>query len=66
MWIEHLEVDDSDVDDMFKPVFRAGLPFGAARWVAALDRHCERLSCLATNVTNTRIGNLHLFLLPNP
>lgn len=54
-------MDDSGVHDMYKPVLSAGLGFGANRWVATLDRQCERLaSALATDASTTDIGNLTL------
>lgn len=59
-------MDDSGVHDMYKPVLSAGLGFGANRWVATLDRQCERLaSALATDASTTDIGNLTLSL-PSP
>lgn len=51
-WIEHVEVDDRDVHDLYKPIVNSGIAFGAKRWVAALDRQCERLaSAMATNIS---------------
>lgn len=48
-WVEHVEVDDTLVHNIYKPLVSSGLAFGAQRWVATLDRQCERLaSALAT------------------
>ncbi|MCD9637830.1 Homeobox-leucine zipper protein roc2 [Datura stramonium] len=54
IWVEHVEVDDSAVHTIYKPLVSSGLAFGAKRWVATLDRQCERLaSAMATyNPTN--------------
>lgn len=56
-WIEHVEVDDRGVHNIYKPVVNAGLAFGAKRWVATLDRQCERLaSAMATNIPAADVG----------
>ncbi|CAN1353750.1 Homeobox-leucine zipper protein PROTODERMAL FACTOR 2 [Linum perenne] len=50
-WVEHIEVDDVSVHDIYKPLVHSGLAFGAKRWVATLDRQCERLaSSMANNI----------------
>ncbi|KAK7280177.1 hypothetical protein RJT34_25239 [Clitoria ternatea] len=50
-WVEHVEVDDRAVHNLYKLLVNSGLAFGAKRWVASLDRQCERLaSTLATNI----------------
>ncbi|XP_076923041.1 homeobox-leucine zipper protein PROTODERMAL FACTOR 2-like isoform X2 [Bidens hawaiensis] len=43
-WVEHLEVDDGAVDDLYKVLVNSGLAFGAKRWLATLERQCERLA----------------------
>ncbi|KAE7995477.1 hypothetical protein FH972_000261 [Carpinus fangiana] len=51
VWVEHVEVDDRAVHNIYKPVVNSGLAFGAKRWVATLDRQCERLaSSMANNI----------------
>lgn len=51
-WIEHVEVDDRAVHNIYKPLVNSGLAFGAKRWVATLDRQCERLaSSMANNIS---------------
>ncbi|CAH2078341.1 unnamed protein product [Thlaspi arvense] len=50
-WVEHTEVDDRSVHTMYKPLVNTGFAFGAKRWVATLDRQCERLaSSMASNI----------------
>ena len=50
-WVEHVEVDDRAVHDIYKPLVNSGLAFGAKRWVSTLDRQCERLaSVMASNI----------------
>ncbi|KAL0283495.1 UNVERIFIED_CONTAM: Homeobox-leucine zipper protein MERISTEM L1 [Sesamum angustifolium] len=56
-WIEHVEVDDRAVHSIYKPLVNSGLAFGARRWVATLDRQCERLaSVLANNISAGDVG----------
>ncbi|KAF5472834.1 hypothetical protein F2P56_009511 [Juglans regia] len=51
VWVEHVEVDDRAVQSMYRPLLNSGLAFGAKRWVATLDRQCERLaSSMASNI----------------
>ncbi|KAE8714912.1 Homeobox-leucine zipper protein MERISTEM L1 [Hibiscus syriacus] len=51
IWVEHVEVDDRAVHNIYRPVVNSGLAFGAKRWVATLDRQCERLaSSMASNI----------------
>ena len=44
IWIEHVEVDNSEVHDLYKVFVKSTLGFEARRWVATLDRQCERLA----------------------
>ncbi|KAG9155218.1 hypothetical protein Leryth_026730 [Lithospermum erythrorhizon] len=50
-WIEHVEFDDRAVHNIYKLLVNSGLAFGAKRWIAMLDRQCERLaSAMANNI----------------
>ncbi|KAH0915160.1 hypothetical protein HID58_029606, partial [Brassica napus] len=61
-WVEHTEVDDISVHTMYKPLVNTGLAFGAKRWVATLDRQCERLaSSMASNIPT---GDLSVITSP--
>ncbi|GAB4825150.1 Homeobox-leucine zipper protein PROTODERMAL FACTOR 2 [Ancistrocladus abbreviatus] len=56
-WVEHVEVDDRGVHNIYKPLVNSGLAFGAKHWVATLDRRCERLaSVMATNIPTGDVG----------
>ncbi|XP_057764832.1 homeobox-leucine zipper protein MERISTEM L1-like [Salvia miltiorrhiza] len=56
-WVEHVEVDDRAVHSIYKPLVNSGLAFGAKRWVATLDRQCERLaSVMANNISAGDVG----------
>ncbi|KAI8001883.1 Homeobox-leucine zipper protein PROTODERMAL FACTOR 2 [Camellia lanceoleosa] len=51
IWVEHVEVDDRAVHNIYRPLVNSSLAFGAKRWVATLDRQCERLaSAMANNI----------------
>ncbi|KDP20783.1 hypothetical protein JCGZ_21254 [Jatropha curcas] len=51
IWVEHIEVDDRSLHSVYKPLVSSGVAFGAKRWVATLDRQCERLaSSMAINI----------------
>ncbi|GMH26888.1 hypothetical protein Nepgr_028731 [Nepenthes gracilis] len=52
-WVEHVEVDDSSGHSIYQLLVNSGLGFGAKRWVATLDRRCERLaSVMATSISS--------------
>ncbi|GAB4830928.1 Homeobox-leucine zipper protein MERISTEM L1 [Ancistrocladus abbreviatus] len=54
IWVEHVEVDDRAVHNLYRSLVNSGLAFGAKRWVATLDRQCERLaSVMASNISST-------------
>ncbi|KAJ1272895.1 hypothetical protein BS78_06G237900 [Paspalum vaginatum] len=56
-WVEHVEVDDRSVHNIYKLLVNSGLAFGARRWVGTLDRQCERLaSVMASNIPTSDIG----------
>ncbi|KAI5068520.1 hypothetical protein GOP47_0016865 [Adiantum capillus-veneris] len=45
-WVEHVEVDDKGVHPSYQTLVSSGLAFGAQRWVATLQRQCERVATL--------------------
>ncbi|KAE9593060.1 putative transcription factor & lipid binding HD-SAD family [Lupinus albus] len=56
-WVEHVEVDDRGVHNLYKQLVSSGHAFGAKRWVATLGRQCERLaSAMATNIPTGEVG----------
>ncbi|XP_022558399.2 homeobox-leucine zipper protein HDG2 isoform X1 [Brassica napus] len=63
-WVEHVEVDDrGGVHDLYKHMVSTGHAFGAKRWVAILDRQCERLaSVMATNISPGEVGGINIIL----
>ncbi|ONI18488.1 hypothetical protein PRUPE_3G218500 [Prunus persica] len=56
-WVEHVDVDERGVHNLYKQLVNSGNAFGAKRWVATLDRQCERLaSALASNIPTGDVG----------
>ncbi|XAR53773.1 hypothetical protein NMG60_11022454 [Bertholletia excelsa] len=56
-WVEHVEVDDRAVHNIYRGLVDSGLAFGAKRWIATLDRQCERLaSAMANNIPAGDVG----------
>ena len=55
-------MDDRGVHNLYKQLVSSGHAFGAKRWVATLDRQCERLvSAMATNIpAGDAGGNIYL------
>ncbi|KAJ0983185.1 hypothetical protein J5N97_011440 [Dioscorea zingiberensis] len=58
IWVEHMEVDDTNVADIYKPLVNSGLAFGAQRWVSSLQRQCHRLASATADVPLDEIGAL--------
>ncbi|CAH9142675.1 unnamed protein product [Cuscuta epithymum] len=54
-WVEHLEVEDKVlVHKLYRDVIQCGMAFGAERWLAVLQRMCERFVCLMVSGNSTR------------
>ncbi|KAJ4916069.1 Homeobox-leucine zipper protein HDG12 [Raphanus sativus] len=54
-WVEHVEVEEQEpVHEMFKDNIREGIAFGAERWIATLQRMCERFTALVEPATSSR------------
>lgn len=50
-------MDERGVHNLYKQLVNSGNAFGAKRWVATLDRQCERLaSALASNIPTGDVG----------
>ncbi|EPS65132.1 hypothetical protein M569_09641, partial [Genlisea aurea] len=59
-WIEHSEVEDAPLNPVFAGLVSSGASFGARRWLAVLQRQCERLaSLMARNISD-------LGVIPSP
>ncbi|GMQ11654.1 hypothetical protein CsSME_00054195 [Camellia sinensis var. sinensis] len=54
-WVEHVEIQDkTPTHRLFKDLIHSGLAFGAERWLATLQRMCERFACLMVTGNSTR------------
>lgn len=63
-WIEHIEADDTLIHTFYKAFVNSGLAFGAKRWIAMLDRQCERLaSAEATNSPQNNINHTRKYTI---
>uniref|UniRef100_A0A0C9RPZ3 TSA: Wollemia nobilis Ref_Wollemi_Transcript_4242_2947 transcribed RNA sequence n=1 Tax=Wollemia nobilis TaxID=56998 RepID=A0A0C9RPZ3_9CONI len=50
-WVEHAEYDNIGVHRIFRSMVNSGMAFGAQRWLATLQRQCERITFItASNV----------------
>ncbi|XAR54778.1 hypothetical protein NMG60_11030074 [Bertholletia excelsa] len=51
IWVEQAEVGDKPAHQIFEHYVNSGLAFGARRWLAILQRQCERIaSLMARNI----------------
>lgn len=54
-WVEHLEIEDrTPIHRLYQDLIQSGMAFGADRWLATLQRMCERFACLMVSGTSTR------------
>ncbi|KAK2664628.1 hypothetical protein Ddye_003202 [Dipteronia dyeriana] len=46
-WMEHVEIEDTTpIHQLYRDLIHSGMAFGAERWLASLQRMCERIACL--------------------
>ncbi|XP_010510870.1 PREDICTED: homeobox-leucine zipper protein HDG3-like isoform X2 [Camelina sativa] len=56
-WVEHVEVDDREAyQNIFKHFVSTGQAFAANRWVATLERRCERIA--GNNIMTTEFQSV--------
>lgn len=59
-WVEHAEVEENPVNQIFNHFVTSGMAFGAQRWLSVLQRQCERIaSLMARNISD-------LGVIPSP
>ncbi|XP_010276837.1 PREDICTED: homeobox-leucine zipper protein ROC3-like isoform X2 [Nelumbo nucifera] len=59
-WVEQAEIEDKPVHQIFNHFVNSGMAFGAQRWLAVLQRQCERFaSLMARNISD-------LGVIPSP
>eukprot|EP01018_Ginkgo_biloba_P005890 Gb_05082 [translate_table: standard] len=56
-WVEHAEAEERAVHRIYHQLVSSGMAFGAQRWLASLQRQCERLaSLMASNISARDLG----------
>lgn len=59
-WVEHAQIEEKPVQQIFSHFVHSGMAFGASRWLAVLQRQCERVaSLMARNISD-------LGVIPSP
>ncbi|XP_030541270.1 homeobox-leucine zipper protein HDG11-like isoform X2 [Rhodamnia argentea] len=54
-WVEHVEIEDkAPIHRLYRDLIYSSLAFGAGRWIATLERMCERIACLMVTGSSTR------------
>ena len=65
--MEHAEIEEKPIHQTFSGFVQSGMAFGANRWLAVLQRQCERLaSLMARNISDVGGGNLVLNIIIIP
>ncbi|KAG0494538.1 hypothetical protein HPP92_005532 [Vanilla planifolia] len=55
VWVEHMEVEEKNpIHQLYQDLADSGIAFGAQRWVATLQRICERIACQMGNGNSPR------------
>ncbi|KAJ6868356.1 homeobox-leucine zipper protein HDG11 [Populus alba x Populus x berolinensis] len=54
-WVEHVEIEDkTTTHQLYRDLVHSGMAFGAERWLATLQRMCERVACQMVSGNSTR------------
>jgi homeobox-leucine zipper protein len=54
-WVEHVEIEDkTTTHQLYRDLIHSGMAFGAERWLATLQRMCERVACQMVSGNSTR------------
>lgn len=61
-WIEHAEVEENPVNQIFSNLVASGEAFGARRWLAVLQRQCERVASLMARNLSDLGGDIYYIL----
>ncbi|GMI63883.1 homeobox-7, HOMEODOMAIN GLABROUS 5 [Hibiscus trionum] len=52
-WVEHAEIEEKPIHEIFAHFVHSGMAFGASHWLAVLERQCERIaSLMARNISD--------------
>ncbi|XP_038888794.1 homeobox-leucine zipper protein HDG5 isoform X2 [Benincasa hispida] len=56
-WVEHAEIEEKPIHQIFNHFVHSGMAFGAHRWLAILQRQCERIaSLMARNISDLGVN----------
>lgn len=61
--MEHADVEEKPVHQIFHHYVKSGMAFGATRWLAVLQRQCERVASLMARNISDLGGSFVLFFL---
>ncbi|XP_058078884.1 homeobox-leucine zipper protein ROC8-like [Magnolia sinica] len=54
-WVEHVEIEEkTPAHRLYRELINSGMAFGAQRWMATLQRMCERFACLMVSNSSSR------------
>ncbi|CAK7327919.1 unnamed protein product [Dovyalis caffra] len=54
-WVDHVEIEDkTPTHRLYRDLIHSGMAFGAERWLATLQRMCERVACQMVSGNTTR------------
>ena len=48
-WIEHTEYDERITHQLYRPLLRSGIAFGAQKWLSNLHRQCELFASIMSS-----------------
>ncbi|KAH0459964.1 hypothetical protein IEQ34_010627 [Dendrobium chrysotoxum] len=55
VWVEHMEIEEKNpIHQLYHDLVDSGIAFGAQRWIATLQRMCERIACLMVTGNSPR------------
>lgn len=60
-WVEHAEVEEKPVHQIFSDYVCNGMAFGAQRWLTVLQRQCERVASLMARNISDLGGSLFIY-----
>ena len=61
--MEHAEIEEKPIHQIFNNFVHSGMAFGAHRWLAILQRQCERIASLTARNISDLGGSLSFMIL---
>lgn len=50
--MEHCEYFESAIHSLYRPLIRCGMGYGAQRWMAHLQKHCDFLNAIMSSTVS--------------